>query len=124
MVMGEDKAENRRDSVEARALVRKRLAVSDVEVDLEPRLPGGQPSLLDLVGRDVEPNDLGSGTSREKRNTTGPAGEVQDPLARLEVQLGGHALVNRGKGGGDALVGRTAPDRCSRGHPSSCFASS
>ena len=109
MVGREDRAERRRDGVELGVCIRELLTIALVESDREPLRVRGPPRLRELVGRDVDADNLRAGARRPKRHPAGSAGDVENLHARLDRERLDNAVVNRREGLRDALVAGAAP---------------
>ncbi len=116
VVGGKDRAEGRSDGVELGVQVRKLLAVALAEADRKTLFLRSAPGLCELVGGDVNPDDVRTGSRGSQRHTAGSAGEVEDAGTGLDRECRDDAVVNRCEGLRDALVARAAP--CVRGRPS------
>jgi len=110
VVRGEDHAERGRDSVELRVGVRKLLGVAHVESALETFRSCRAARFLELVGRDVDGDDLGACASGPQRHPAGAAGDVEHAIARPDRKRPDDAVVDRRERLGEALVARPAPD--------------
>ena len=100
----------RRRRLELGVAVRQLLAVALVETDREPFLLRRAARLRELIGGDVDPDDVRAGPRRPKRHAAGPAGDVENAGARLDREGSDHAIVDRRERLRNALVGRPAPD--------------
>ena len=109
VVLGEDRAERGGDPVEFAVPVRQLLAIALVEADHEPLGLRRAAGLRQLVGRDVDADDVRAGASRTQRHAAGAAGHVENVAPGLELERLDHAIVDRREGLGDALVARPAP---------------
>ena len=109
MVGGEDRAEGGGDGVEFRIRVGKLPAVALVESDRETHGLGSAARLCELVGGDVDADDLRAGAGRPQRDAAGSAGDVENTRAGLDRERLDDAVVNRRIRLRQALVARAAP---------------
>src|SRR2546423_3725116 len=118
MVGREDRAERGRDRVKLGIGVRELLGIALVEPDRQPLGSRRATRLLELVGGDVDADDVGAGARGTERDATGSARDVEHPVAGLNRERGDDAVVNRREGLCDALVARSAPNLGGPGHVS------
>jgi hypothetical protein len=110
VVGGKDDAEGRGNHVETRIRVREREAVALVEPDGKAFGARALAGLLELMTRNVESGDLGAEASGEQRDTTGSAGQIEQPLAGAGRERRDDALVDRCESCGESLVAGAAPE--------------
>src|SRR6185437_13235411 len=103
----EDRAEGGCNRVELAVQVRKLLAVALVEPDVQTLLPGCAARLGELIGGDVDADDVRA--RRAERHAAGPARDVEQAGAGAGRERRDHAVVNRREGLRDSLVARAAP---------------
>jgi putative ATPase len=115
VVGGEDRAEDGHDGVELGVRVRELLAVTNVERDRDPLGLRGAARLRDLVGGNVDADDVRPGLRRPQRNAADSARDVDDAFARLDRKIGDDAVVDRRERLRKALVASATP--CVRRRP-------
>jgi putative ATPase len=111
LVIGrEDRTEGGGNCVELVVRIRKLLAVSLVEPDREPLGLRCAARLGELVGRDVDADNLSAEPRGTQRDSAGPARDVEQARAGLDRDGLEDAVVNRREGLREALIARPAPD--------------
>jgi putative ATPase len=106
----EDRAEDGHDGVELGVSIGKLLRVALVVPDLEALPFRRVARLRELVGGDVDADDLCTGASGSQRDPTRPARDIEHALARLDRERSHDTIMNRREGFRDPLVTRPAPD--------------
>ena len=109
MVRGEDRTEGRSDGVELGVAVRQFLTVALVEANREPFRLRRAAGLCELVGGDVDADDVRAGPRGSQRHAARPACDVEHARPGLDRQRCDHTIVNRSEGLRHALVARPAP---------------
>src|SRR6185437_17001868 len=94
----EDRAEGGCNRVELAVQVRKLLAVALVEPDVQTLLPGCAARLGELIGGDVDADDVRARVRRAERHAAGPARDVEQADAGAGRERRDHAVVNRREG--------------------------
>ena len=110
LVVGrEHHAERRRHGVERSVVVRDRLRVTGLELDLDAGLGGAFLRRLDQVGREIEAGHLGTALCRADGDFAGPGREVEPALARAGFKDTHQVVVRDRQVVGDVLVRTTPP---------------